>query len=381
MKTVYFLTNRDQVEPMPYPEFGGGVTDSVRVGTATMKDPPDHEDPLDPLASTLSVAGVDEIPEEVAAAIAGDGGDHLLIYIHGFNYTFRQAMVRAGWLSRWFGGGLGPVDGPTICYSFPSTGRLLGPATNELELAGLFTGAYQQDYRNATASGPAVAKALRLLAGVARRFKRVRPQRSVTVMAHSMGNHVLAEGVRALGDGEDLKGAFDRLILIAADEAQSAMDAGGPLRTATEFAERSYIYYNRQDLPLLSSEGIHRTNRLGRSGPTRSRKPGRPFQLPENTVVINCSTASPPSAADNDPDWQRHQYYRLYPWVRDDLCLVMHKQPDDIAHFPQRRLSTETPGLINLYSPSLFAAALQMPAGIPRSATPPSPRALATTAV
>lgn len=381
MRTVYFLTNRDQVEPMPYPEFGSGVTDTVRVGTATMKDPPEREEQIDPLDTILSVAGVNEMPEHVASAIAGDAGDHMLIYIHGFNYTFRQAMVRAGWLSRWFGGGLAPVNGPTVCYSFPSTGRLLGATSNELELAGLFSGAYQQDYRNATASGPAVARALPLLADLARRFKMVRPHRAVTVVAHSMGNHVLAEGVRALTGAEDLMGVFDRLILIAADEAQSAMDADGPLRAATGFAERAYIYYNRQDLPLLFSEGVHKTNRLGRSGPTRSRKSGRPFQLPENTVVINASTASPPSAADNDPDWQRHQYYRLYPWVRDDLCLVMHRRPDDLADFPQRRLSTETPGLINLYSPSLFAAALQMPAGIPKAATPPSPRALAPTAV
>ncbi|MBV8168131.1 MAG: alpha/beta hydrolase, partial [Alphaproteobacteria bacterium] len=122
---VYFMTNRHQQQPMPHPEFDFTPTDNVSVGYADMTDPV----PLDPaLSSTvmpLTVRGIDTLPEDIALEIEQSADDHLLLYFHGFNYTFREAIQRTGWLSGWFGGGLAPVTGPILCFSFPSAGSLI----------------------------------------------------------------------------------------------------------------------------------------------------------------------------------------------------------------------------------------------------------------
>jgi hypothetical protein len=63
---------------------------------------------------------------------------------------------------------------------------------------------------------------------------------------------------------------------------------------------------------------VHGIARLGVDGPAdKASFRGR------NISFINCSAANPelPGKARLDPQW--HQYYRLVPEVRDDLCGVM----------------------------------------------------------
>jgi esterase/lipase superfamily enzyme len=144
-------------------------------------------------------------------------------------------------------------------------------------------------------------------------------------MAHSMGNHALAAGLQAtLGtapgqyDPAGQAPIFDRVLLIAADEDADALSRPDKLAPLLGLAERVYVYYNEQDVPLSTvSRAIHCTARLGLSGP-----PDKPAFRGRNVVFVNCSAANPEDL-DHPTDLQRHQYYRLIPEVRDDLCGVM----------------------------------------------------------
>jgi esterase/lipase superfamily enzyme len=353
---VYFMTNRNQREAMPFPEFGFTPTADVTIGHAEMTDPVANEAAMDPLAIKLAVRGVNALPEDLAREIEQSDDNHLLLYIHGFNYSFREAMQRSGWLAGWFGAGDHAVKGPILCFSFPSQGTMLSFERDPAAMHGLFGGTYQADYQRATDSGPAAARALTMMAALARRFRATRRPARVTLLAHSMGNHVLDAALAAARDAGTLPAddCFDRVILAASDESRDSIAAGGALRLTAGFAKKVYLYYNRQDLPLLVSEDVHRDQRLGRQGPPT------PFALPANTQVINCSTAVPLDLQ-ADLDWQRHQYYRLYPWVRDDMALVMNGAESDLADFPQRRRSLENAALINLDSPAMQAVSLTHP--------------------
>ncbi|MBI3515788.1 MAG: alpha/beta hydrolase [Proteobacteria bacterium] len=359
---VYFMTNRNQREVMPHPEFGFTPTDNIALGHAEIDGATANEDDIDPLAFRLTVRGVDQIPEDLAHEIEQSNGSHLLFYVHGFNYAFREAMQRTTWLSGWFGAGQYGVSGPALCFSFPSRGSTISFEKDPKSMHALFGSAYQEDYQRATESARAAARALGYMATLARRFRASRRPAHVTLLAHSMGNHVLGAALGAARDSEGLPAAdsFDRVILAASDETRPSVDDGGTLRLAGQIGRKVYVYYNRQDLPLLVSQKVHGDERLGREGPPTTGNPAAPFRLPANFQVINCSTASPldPQA---DQDWQHHQYYRLYPWVRDDMALVMREAADDLKDFPQRRRSFEASGLIDLDSPEMMSVSLMHP--------------------
>ncbi len=211
-----------------------------------MAGPVPNEAAMDPNAIQLSVRGVNALPEDLAHEIEQSTGSHLLLYFHGFNYTFREAMQRTGWLSGWFGAGIAPVDGPILCFSFPSQGSLISFEKDPASMHALFGGAYQADYQRATDSGPAAGRALALMAQLAQRFRATRRPARVTVLAHSMGNHVLGSALGATRDanGQPAADSFDRIILAASDESRLAVTDGGTLRLGGAIARKTYVYYN-----------------------------------------------------------------------------------------------------------------------------------------
>lgn len=363
---VYFMTNRNQRDAMPYPQFGFERTDDVSVGFADMDGPVPNEAAMAPDAVKLTVSGVaNTVSADIMDGIAQSDGSHLLLYIHGFNYTFREAMIRTGWLTGWLGAATTtPVAGPALCFSFPSQGSML---SFERDRAGMFASfglTYSSDYQRATDSGPAAARALGMMAEIATRFRQTRQPAHVTLLAHSMGNHVLAAALGAANAAHALpqKSAFDRIILMASDETQDSVRPGGLLAHAGAIADKVYVYHDAGDIPLsFSGDKVHRDTRLGQAGPPRNKAPNRLYDVPDNFQVINCSQVAPVEQH-AIIDWQHHQYYRLYPWVRDDIALVMNcGTTDDVNDFPRRRRSAQDPNLIRLESPEMQAISLTHP--------------------
>jgi esterase/lipase superfamily enzyme len=117
---------------------------------------------------------------------------------------------------------------------------------------------------------------------------------------------------------------------VASDEDADALSSGSGLGVLMDISQQVTLYYNNQDLPLTTiSRAVHGVSRLGIDGPADKTS----FRN-RNISFINCSAANPelPNRARLDPQW--HQYYRLVPEVRDDLCGVM--AGCDLATLPNR---------------------------------------------
>jgi len=322
---VYFATNRNPIISDVPNNFGTDFSSdgTLQFGRAILQSVKDESELGNSNLAIDSLAKGD-FSDALKTEIVEQGADHLLITVHGFDYRFREAVMRAGFLADWYGRGKPKLASTVIAFSWPSLGSLT-------------VDAYRTDYRNAAASSGAFRRFLLALLPLIKRYRGKSPKRRVSVMAHSMGNHFLhagllasigtAPGQLALGD---FAGLIDRSLLIASDEDADVLSTGGGLGSLLDISRHVALYYNRQDLPLTTiSRVVHGTGRLGVDGPhDKSSFSGR------NISFVNCSAANPelPNRARLDPQW--HQYYRLVPEVRDDLCAVMAGK--DAAGLPNR---------------------------------------------
>jgi esterase/lipase superfamily enzyme len=320
--TVYFATNRNPIGgPVPN-NFGTDFHPSglVTFGRATLLSIADESE-LGNSNIVIDAHDPGEFPPSIRQAII-DGEDHLLITLHGFDYRFREAMMRAGSVGAWFGKGKPAVASTVVAFSWPSLGSL------SLD-------AYKKDYQSAGSSGGAFRRFLLALMPVLAAYRAADANRRVTLMAHSMGNHFLHSGLRAAIGGASgqiapnaLADLIDQVVLMAADEDADALSSGVGLSSLVGAVKSMAVYYNNQDLPLkLVSRPTHGTGRLGIDG-----APDKLSFVGKNIAFVNCSAANPKlkNGERLDPQW--HQYYRLVPEVRNDLCSVMLGR----AQFPHR---------------------------------------------
>ena len=322
---VYFATNRNPIVSSVPNNFGTDFSPDgpLQFGRAVLQSVKDESELGNSNLAIDNIAKGD-FSDALKAEIVGSDVDHLLITFHGFDYRFREAVMRAGFLNDWYGRGKPKLASTVIAFSWPSLGSLT-------------VDAYRTDYRNATASSGAFRRFLLALLPLIKQFRAISPKRRVSIMAHSMGNHFLHAGLMAAigkAPGQitigDFSGLIDRGLLIACDEDADALSSGGGLGSLLDISQQVVLYYNNQDLPLTTiSRVVHGTGRLGIDGPYDKKSfAGR------NISFVNCSAANPelPNEARLDPQW--HQYYRLIPEVRDDLCAVMAGK--DMASLPNR---------------------------------------------
>nr|WP_298684287.1 alpha/beta hydrolase [uncultured Dongia sp.] len=317
---VYFATNRNKIEsPVPN-NFGTdfNVDGALVFGRAVLKSVADESE-LGNSNLSIDALSPDDFSPTLRQAIVGQGADHLLIYLHGFDYRFRETVMRAGFLSDWYRRGKPSVASTIIAFSWPSLGSL------NLD-------AYRTDYRNAAASAGAFRRFLTRLLPLLQEYRAAKATRRVSLMAHSMGNHFLHAGLTAAigtAPGQfataSFAGLIDQLFLVASDEDADALSSPGGLRWTPDIAGHVALYYNNQDIPLKTiSRPIHGVGRLGVDGPA-----DKPSFRTRNISFINCSAANPelkPRSRQANPprlDPQWHQYYRLVPEVRNDICGVM----------------------------------------------------------
>ena len=92
------------------------------------------------------------------------------------------------------------------------------------------------------------------------------------LLAHSMGNYVLAAGVQAWFTTRDPTAIFDHAVVAAADEIDKSfeMSAGVRLSRLPELAGGVSVYYSLRDVAMYLSQAINLTERLGFDGPAHS---------------------------------------------------------------------------------------------------------------
>ncbi len=314
MTRVYFATNRNPVPTGVPGNFGTDLNPSpsmLSYGIVDIASTEEEENlgPENVQISNISTAGL--IDEDIEAIM--DGPDHLLLYIHGFDYRFREAAMRSAWLSEWFAGATPSVEASFMFFSWPSLGSLSREA-------------YVTDMDRASRSSGAIRMWLLWLFELIGEFRDAKGENGrVTLLAHSMGNSALAHALPiTVGTGPGLRplpeveGIFDAVILAASDVEADALSRPDRLALLEHVARYTGVYYNQQDIPLMTmSRWINGVARLGLDGP-----PDKPAFADRSFGFINCSAANP-NNLDQPVDPERHQYYRLIPEVRDDICGTM----------------------------------------------------------
>lgn len=314
---IYFATNRNPDHPGNPSDFGrhfseSGLTD-LRFGWADVDDAN-----LD--SYTLSVAdeqldvGLDDakvndlsrqklgsqaVFEAIRNAMKTAKQD-CVISIHGFNYTFQEAILRTAQLKQFYG------EHPMVyfLFSWPSDGSML-PFK-----------AYASDRDDARASGAALGRGLQKFAHFLHTSTPADYcEQKVHLFAHSMGNYALRWALQSVrkSAGKRLRRLLDQVVLFAADEDDDAFEHAHKLYDLPDLCRRVTIYHNDADAALVVSDLTKgNPDRLGAGGPRNSRA------LPNKVSVVNCE---PVMRLRQDPTG--HQYYRVNETVRQDVIAVL----------------------------------------------------------
>lgn len=172
--------------------------------------------------------------------LAKSGARELLVFVHGYNVTFHDAVLRTAQLAYDLG-----LDGAPVLYSWPSRASLAD---------------YTRDEATIGASVFALEPFLRELASRS-------GARSIYLVAHSMGNRALTRALEriALGMRRDAKPMFSEIILTAPDI--DAREFANLAQTFRRAGERVTLYASSKDGALKASKEVHGFARAGDTDP------------------------------------------------------------------------------------------------------------------
>lgn len=307
--TVFFATNRNPIGDPPT-DFGPllGPIDgtAIRFGTAeinekTLKlvrlDVAPEKLVLDGPADRRLVFGSRQVFDDLKAKMIAHARD-TLIFVHGFGYSFTEALERAAEFKKFLA-----LQMNIFVFTWPSDGKQT-PVT-----------AYPKDRADVERSGDAMARAIEIAARYLQEIAAVdRCEQRLHLLSHSMGNYALRFGVQGLCRRYKtvLPRLFDKVVLAAADEDADTFDFDAKLRPLPQLAQQVLVYHTPRDRALIISDLTKgNPDRLGAGGP-------------ENTRTINdkISVVDVSEALSGDDDFTNHQYFRVNTRVRADLRQV-----------------------------------------------------------
>jgi esterase/lipase superfamily enzyme len=260
---------------------------------------------------------------DVQAVMRGVGD--LLVFLHGYNHTFREAAARAVQLQQWLASGGHELA--LMMFAWPSAGAGVAPRT------------YSDDRQRAKCSGLAFGRALLkatdFIRGTARKE---RCGGRIHLLAHSMGNWAVTGAIQAMRTyvGDNIPPLFDEVLLVAADEDNDTLASSKKMAPILRGSRRVTVYYNQQDLALKASDvAMGNPDRLGRSGPVAS------ADLSSKITSVNVSPTIVWDAKGRDAwtkDETGHQYYRNNTVVRRDMLQVLAGTLDEDIEGRARRV-------------------------------------------
>lgn len=341
MTRIYFATNRRPNRATNPDDFGSHFSDdglaNLRFGRAEVTGSKFDQFQIQVAPENLfaepPVLGSQAIFDQVRQQMIQTGED-TIIFIHGFNTSFRSSLSCAAQLHQVLTANdpLNPGQPLKLnmcVFSWPSDGSLL--LTNPRSRDAV---AYKNDRLDAAASGTAFARAFLKLADFINSINQnsqPRCNQRLHLIAHSMGAYVLRSALQEVKKQVvQLPRMFDQVILTAADEDDDAFDLDYKLFPLPRITRRTSVYFNRNDLALWASDTLKgNPPRLGTDGPIQ------PQQLPRNVYPIDCTDII---ARITDP--AEHGYFISVPRVVTDMRQVLRNQiPDEI---PGRRYIPET---------------------------------------
>ncbi|MFZ2268910.1 MAG: alpha/beta hydrolase [Azonexus sp.] len=226
-----------------------------------------------------------------------EASSDVLIYIHGFNVAWHQAVGGALALQLMQNNSVQRDPAQTltvVLFSWPSDGAALPWVS------------YKSDRSEAAGSGGAVGrgllKARDFLVGLRDRARAGGRQlcgQDIHLLCHSMGNYLLENALARLCDfspGNALPRLFEHVFLCAPDLDDDALEAGKGLCRINQVARQVTLYYNRHDKAMYISDYTKgNPERLGHNGAAH------PAQLHNKIHQVDCTPVV--------SDFTGHSYY------------------------------------------------------------------------
>ena len=235
-----------------------------------------------------------EMAEGIRAQLARSRQRDLLLFVHGFNVDFDEALIRTSQIAYDL-----PFNGAVIAYSWPTQSGITK---------------YRGDEQiNADSVAPFTEFLQFLLAAVP-------PDTRINVVAHSMGNRIVMQALGRLPTAE--RPPLAHVVLCAPDVGVSDFKRWAPGVQAQ--VQRVTLYASSGDTALKSSKWLHREQRAGDADP--------PLVI-EGLETIDCS--------DIDFDFMGHSYYGSNVDVLSDLFAVLKQQQraDQRVHLKKQTLA------------------------------------------
>ena len=248
-----------------------------------------------------------------AVADLSNPGRNLLVFIHGFDNSFENAITRAAFNREWFAAsGVAAADTTVVAFSWPSLGQLISLPFIDAD--------YRKDQTMAGQSGLHISSFFANLEPI---ITSARAQgHRVFLLTHSMGNWALQAAVESWfmhGNGDAF--LFDEALLAAADEIYNSFEymPSGRLSALDRLTRRISTYFSEEDAVLKLSMAVNLgAKRLGQDGP-HDRFDTNRFP-PSKYRTVDCT-----GFRDYDVGLaSSHQYYRRSPGVRTDIANTMH---------------------------------------------------------
>ncbi|MEO0376735.1 MAG: alpha/beta hydrolase [Cyanobacteria bacterium P01_A01_bin.17] len=319
IQTIYFATNRNPNNKSNPTSFGDMFSSAdlgdLRFGEAQVRNETLDKSTIRTLPDN-SEEGSKVLFDNLRNAMRNQSQDSL-IFIHGFNVTFTQAIESAAKMGNVYARLSKDKDNdkydPNIfVFSWPSNGKIFE---------------YQNDRHDAEASGYAFARGLGKLTEFLRAtVKGQACQQKIHLMAHSMGVYVLRHAVQQtqkISIGK-LPRLFDDIILAAADEDNDAFEHDYKLAKLAELGQRVTVYCNSGDQALRVSD-ITKGNpdRLGHDGPLN------PHLVSSKVVTVDVSDVVNGIVVN---DIAEHAYHVEVEKVAKDILAVLRgKSSETIA--------------------------------------------------
>jgi esterase/lipase superfamily enzyme len=324
MTKVYFATNRAQ-DPNAKLGFGANVVPNdnskITFAVATVEFPIAPSGKIDLRDESAGIIkSIDDLtPRNFSQAATNEivsSGKNLLVFVHGFDNSFEDAIKRAAYNREWFAqSGIKAADTTVLAFTWPSAGTLFAAPPH------MPPDAYLNDQTQAGRSGWHVAYFLEVIAQLRRNYRAANPNGRIVLLAHSMGNYALQAGIQTWSlSREPDETLFDEVVLAAADEIDDSFErpAGGRLSDLPALTPRISIYHSRRDVAMYLSTTVNLSWRIGFDGPAdkydgRRYSPDK-FRVLDCTEVLDYDLLNPPDAS--------HQYYRRSQRVRTDIASV-----------------------------------------------------------
>ncbi len=212
-------------------------------------------------------------------------GRQLLVFVHGYDFEFDEAILWAAELNRFLESG-----GPVVVYDWASRGDLL---------------AYREDEQ-------AVGRSVPRLEGFLRELHEQMGEVRIDLIAHSIGTRLLLNALQPIAQRHAGSPLFRNLILAAPDVATGQFI--DQVARSLSLAQRSTLYVSSRDRALFASQRLHKDFRAGRD-----------LILIQGVDTVDVSPV--------DTSRTRHSYYIENRWVLNDIYQLLYCEASPARRF------------------------------------------------